>query len=401
VKRDLKAFYAYRLLATAFVFVPVEVPYLARLGLSFTEILGLQSLYSTVVILLEVPAGALADRYGRRYSLMAGSLLSAMGSLLFYGGGGLAVCALAQVCLAAGMTLVSGADSAWLYDRLASQGDDGRYFRSEGVATAMKHLGTALAFGVGGFLGLHDLAFPYLVTAAASLCAATAAAFLGEPARSVPPRSPAGLVGDLGQALRAAWTQGRLRWAILYSAFVFVLLRISLWLYQPYLTKAGFGLAEIGLIFASMYLVAALASRSAEFLKSRFQGPGLYLMLPLTLGASYLVLGTVTSSLCVPLLMAQKAIDGLYSPLTKNLIQREVPSAVGRATVLSVESLVRRVVFSLFAPLVGLLVDTFSLGAALWACAGVAAMGGAAVLGVRRTVLAQAVQGPAPGPEGG
>jgi hypothetical protein len=87
----------------------------------------------------------------------------------------------------------------------------------------------------------------------------------------------------------------------------------------------------------------------------------------------------------VLLLLAQKAVDGVYSPLTKDLIQHDVPDSNARATVLSVESMVRRLVFCGFAPLCGLLVDRFSLAAGLYGCAAVAALGAVALLGVRRS----------------
>ncbi|MBI5477597.1 MAG: MFS transporter, partial [Deltaproteobacteria bacterium] len=231
MKRDLRVFYGYRLLATAFVFVPVEVPYLLGRGLSFTRILLLQSLFSAVVILFEVPTGALADRCGRKWALAAGSLLTGLGSLLFWHARGLAGFVVAQALLAVGMTLISGPDSAWLYDRLAALGDDARYRGREGTATAMKHVGTALAFAAGGFLGRIDLGLPYLVTGCVSVAAAGAARWLREPPRDRRAAAWRGFLPHVGRALLASFTHARLRWAILYSAFIFVLLRVSLWLY--------------------------------------------------------------------------------------------------------------------------------------------------------------------------
>jgi MFS family permease len=385
MKRDLRVFYAYRLLATAFVFVPVEVPYLLGRGLSFTQILLLQSLFSAVVILFEVPTGALADRFGRKWALAAGSLLTGLGSLLFWQATGVARFVLAQALLAIGMTLISGPDSAWLYDRLAAAGDDARYRGREGTATAMKHLGTALAFAAGGFLGRVDLGLPYLVTGCVSVAAAAAALLLPEPADARRAAAWRGFLPHMAQSLRTAFTVARLRWAILYSALVFVLLRVSLWLYQPYLKAAGFDLAAIGLIFAAVYLVAALAAQSVDAIRRRCPGASLYWALPLILGVSYLLLGRFAASWGVLLLLAQKAVDGVYSPLTKDLIQRDVPDSGARATVLSVESMVRRVAFCVFAPICGLLVDRVSLAAGLYGCAVVAALGAAALLGVRRS----------------
>jgi MFS family permease len=386
MKRDLRLFFGYRLLATSFLFVPVEVPYLLSRGLSFTQILALQSIFSAVVILLEVPTGALADRVGRKWALAAGSLLMGMGSLLFWHASGMARFAAAQMLLAFGMTLVSGPDSAYLYDRLAEQGLDEGYRGHEGTATAMKHIGTAVAFAVGGLLGTIDPGLPYLATAGVSLCAALVAVALTESRvtrTAVPWR---GFLRHMGRAVSTSFNHARLRWAILYSAFIFVLLRVSLWLYQPYLKRAGFDLAAVGFVFAGVYLCAALTAHHIEGIRRRIPGPALYWALPLTLGATYLVLGRFAASWGVVLLLAQKAVDGVYSPLTKELINRDVPDSGARATVLSVESMVRRLAFCAFAPLLGVLMDHVSLSAALYACSITAGLGAAALVRARPRV---------------
>jgi MFS family permease len=385
MNRDLRLFYAYRLLATSFLFVPVEVPYLASRGLTFTAILALQSLFSAIVILLEVPTGALADRLGRKWALAAGSLLMGAGALLFYGAWSMPRCAAAQALLALGMTLVSGPDSAWLYDRLVEGGAGERYRGREGTATAMKHVGTAVAFAAGGLLGRRDPGLPYLATAGVCLVAAVVAAALTEHPAARPAAAWSGFARHMARAVTTSFSRARLRWAILYSAFIFVLLRVSLWLYQPYLHRAGYDVAAVGFIFAGVYLVAALTARQIDAIRRRLPGAALYWALPLTLGATYVVLGRFAASWGVLLLMAQKAVDGIYSPLTKELMNRELPEAGARATVLSVESMVRRLAFCAFAPLIGVLIDRISLAAALYACAATAALGAVALGRSRRS----------------
>jgi len=53
------------------------------------------------------------------------------------------------------------------------------------------------------------------------------------------------------------------------------------------------------------------------------------------------------------LLFVQAVASGIYSPLTKPLLNREIRSE-NRAAVLSVESMARRAAIGVFAPLVGL-----------------------------------------------
>jgi len=54
------------------------------------------------------------------------------------------------------------------------------------------------------------------------------------------------------------------------------------------------------------------------------------------------------------LLVVQAVANGLYPPLTKPLLNREITDPGRRATLLSVESMARRAAMGVFAPLVGL-----------------------------------------------
>src|SRR5262249_37232636 len=72
--RDLRLFYFFRLLSTSYLFVPGSVADALSRGLSLVEVMLLNTVYCTVVIFTEVPTGAIADRVGRRATMMAGAL---------------------------------------------------------------------------------------------------------------------------------------------------------------------------------------------------------------------------------------------------------------------------------------------------------------------------------------
>ena len=82
--------------------------------------------------------------------------------------------------------------------------------------------------------------------------------------------------------------------------------------------------------------------------------------------------------------MLQSAAGGASSPLVKDLLQREIPDSRVRATVLSVESLVRRLAFGVFTPILGLLIDrSGGLTAALLLAAGAGLVSTVLLLGAR------------------
>lgn len=67
-------------------FVPVIVLFWNENGLDSLDIYLLQSLFALAVVLLEIPTGLLADRVGRRASLLAGSAMLVLGQAVYASG---------------------------------------------------------------------------------------------------------------------------------------------------------------------------------------------------------------------------------------------------------------------------------------------------------------------------
>jgi len=354
--RNLKLFYAFRLLATSYLFVPIFMLFQADRGLSFFERLALGGIYSAVIILVEVPTGVFADRLGRRRSMMWGAVAMVASCLLATRANGFIEFAIAESLAALSMALVSGADSAYLYDLLAAHDRAHEYPRRESVASAWHLLGSALAFAGGGALALVHIGLPYLVTAGVAAVAAVLACLLEE---DLEPREPAAERGagwwhQTFAALEEVARNGKLAWLVGYSAVVFALVRATIYVYQPYLAERGLGTLEIGLLFAGVNLIAAMVSLRTWQLRTAFGDDKLLWGLLAVLGVSFIGLASAGAGpWMLALLFVQAVASGIYSPLTKPLLNREIRSE-NRAAVLSVESMARRAAIGVFAPLVGL-----------------------------------------------
>ena len=84
----------------------------------------------------------------------------------------------------------------------------------------------------------------------------------------------------------------------------------------------------------------------------------------ITLAVSFLLLGTMVGEWALLILGVQAVSNGLYSPLVKPMLNREIRDSSRRATVLSIESIVRRAAFGLFSPVVGF----FGAATAIYVC---------------------------------
>jgi MFS family permease len=359
---NLRLFYLFRLLATSYLYVPIFMLFQAARGLSFSQALALGGLYSAVVIVVEVPTGVFADRLGRRRSMMLGAAMMVVSCLVAVSARGVARFAIAEILGAVSMALCSGADSAYLFDFLLAHDRVHEYGRRESVASAWHLLGSALAFAGGGLLAEVDLALPYLATAGVSAVAVVVAALLRDDRPGLTPagaRPPARLVlrswtHQVGGALAEVGRNRRLAWMVGYSAVVFVLLRATVYVYQPYLGARGLGPSEIGLLFAGAYVVASLVAFRTHALRRRVGDDALLWLLLGGLAASFVGLsGAASGPWMLALILVQAVANGLYSPLTKPLLNREIHDSSQRAALLSVESMARRAAMTVFSPLVG------------------------------------------------
>ena len=111
--RNLRLFIAYRALSRAILFAPYLYYFATSVrGLSTLEFGVLQTIYYYVAVSLEIPSGVLADRIGRKVTLVAGALLTALGSGLRFFAFDFATFVAAEVCFAAGLAMTSGSKVA-------------------------------------------------------------------------------------------------------------------------------------------------------------------------------------------------------------------------------------------------------------------------------------------------
>jgi len=381
--RDLRLFYLFRLLATSYLWVPISLLFMEQRGLTFFEVMLLAVIYSAVVILVEIPTGVFADRIGRRHSMMAGAVAMVAACLVAVEAHSFGEFAIAEALAATSMSLCSGADSAYLFDLLLEHGRVGEYGHRESVASAWHLAGSAFACAAGGVLGELDLTLPYLVTAGVSLAAFAVACVMRDDRRPIPPRRlPAREVirawrAHMHDATRTVRTSSRLTWLIGYSAVVFVLLRATVYLYQPYLKGHGFSPYQTGLTYAAVYLLASFVAMRAVGLRRALGDESLLWTLLGVLAVSFVLLAEVRGPWVMALLAVQALANGVYSPLVKPLLNREITDSRLRATILSVESIVRRSAMGVFAPIAGL----YGAGSAMYLC-GALGLAGLIILAV-------------------
>jgi len=336
----LRTFRAYVALTFAFAWVPVMyTAFTVDKGFTPAQYLQLWSLYYATMVLAEVPFGWAADRWGCRRLLLAGPCVLAASFMLLDAAHSFPAAALAMVVIGAGHAMISGADSAWLYDHLAASGRRADALHEETVAHRWRLLGVSVLDVAGGLLAFaFGTSAAFRLSVGVMLAAALLAARLPRAPDAGPRLRPLPAWSGVSRALR----QPGIAWILGWYVTVFVLLRLGFQLYQPTLLALGArDLRLHGLLLGGLNLVAGLAAlcvvRVHGRLGERATSGLVLLLLALSFGGLSLPFAAAMPLLCC----LQQVAFAFLQPLGRTALNRRIAGGE-RATLLSVQSMLAR-----------------------------------------------------------
>lgn len=342
----VRRYYGFTLFFSLLFWLPIFYEFQRRIGLSDERIFAIQSLYYLVFCALELPTGWFADRVGHTRSLVLGAVALVASHLwpsLSPTEGGMVA---HYLLIALARSLVSGASSAYAYERLTELGDRDGFKAVEGRARALGLAAKVVAWTFVGALMDRWLTGPYWLTTLAALLSLGFALALPRPpptASAPSPGAPAGEPLRFRRALSLVRETPALGLVMGQGVALFVLQRVvQINLLQPLLRERAVPVEAYGLVLAGVSVFEALGSAWPDALR-RFVGDFDAVSL-LTVGMAASMLWLASASLVGSLaaLALFSWVTGLSFPIQRQLFNDLVPDARYRATLLSLESLVDR-----------------------------------------------------------
>jgi len=356
--------------------VPVVVPYYRdRMGLGFDGFLLGEAAFAATLVLLEMPSGWLSDVWKRKYVLLLGTLVDMLGYALLLMADGLWMAVTAQVVIGVGISLISGTNTALLYDSLLSEGREDEYRRHEGRRMGVGLYSVAGASVAGGFLYAVHTALPVVLSLVTLAMATVCALRLHEPDRHRRAAVKHPLADMLETARYTLAGHAELGLVVVFAALMFSATKVVMWSQQPYYMAMGLGENVYGLLMAAGFVLGGMSSQFAHVFDGRVSNLkallGVWgLGVSCCVGAS-LALGAGSGAAGVAMLMlAGTCLYGLAAPRVSEVVNRHVGSD-RRATVLSTQSLLCSLVFMPLSLLMGHVekdggVGNMLLAMALW-----------------------------------
>ena len=350
---NIRLFSAYRFFIRMLIIGPVLTPYMLSKGLSYSQIMLLQSLSAISVVAFEVPTGAVADKVSRRLSLALSGVFIGIGLLLYILFESFHVFALAEILFGLGMTFSSGADSAILYESLAKLERTGDYQKITGRAASYVFIGQGIGSVISSLLYKLNPDIPFWASVASALIAALVAIGFVETKRQ---KSEHGYQTHILRSLSISLKTPHILWAVLFACIMGFAFRTAYWLYEPYFKRVHIDVAWFGAIFFCYNMIAAA---SAKYLLDRLSSRNprtVLLSLGILLAVSYLLPVLFVFPWAIALIGLQQIVRGLYRPTMEFYINRQIKDEY-RATVISIVSLAASLCFAVLSPLVGISLD--------------------------------------------
>ncbi len=353
--------YVYRFLMQFQLWWPIWVVYLQKeRGLSLTQITLLDTPFFLLIVLAEVPTGAIADRFGRRVSLMFGSALFSVAVFIFGIADNYAIILLSYTAWGLGQTFQSGADTAILYDSLKKAGREEEFQQINGRLWAITSFAVLLAILIGApIAAATSFSFPIILSAGIGLAALPFAFIMHEPREPHAPEHD-DYFRTVAAGVRDAWRQPALRYIFLFSAILVIATFTPMVFAQPFLVKHGVDTGDLGLWQAPVRGAGILSALVAYRIVSSIGQRGSFLAMPVSLSIAMFFLAGFDSLWAYAAFLPIGAIAGMQSPLLATYVNKRIPSE-RRATMLSVQSVIGSAIFAVMQPVGGVLADSLGL----------------------------------------
>jgi predicted MFS family arabinose efflux permease len=338
-------------------------------GLDLAQVFLLNAWFMFCVFVLEVPTGTVADAFGRKTSLIAGSVVVVFAVALYVSYPNFWVFFAAEFLFAIAFTLHSGADEALFFDTLKTLHRENEATRLISRLEAFKLAGINLGALAGAVIAAHwSLRAPMALFSIPAVASIFIVLLVKEP-----PHVDAGADPKERQFSAIILKGGRyfighpaIRWITAELALTGLMGITLVWLYQPKLQSIGFSIAFFGVVQASGAFGQIVFLSRVETLKRWFGGQVNLLRISAALTAiSYFLLAFCEA---LPIVLVAVIMGFSFSFPRLAIYSAEVhhrtPSSE-RATVLSFTSMCRTVVIFLVHPFTGW-VASRSLSSALF-----------------------------------
>jgi MFS family permease len=334
----------------------VSALYMQSRGRSLLQVNSIWSIIVLTIFLTEVPTGVIADRIGRKRSVVAALFLQFLGEFFYIFASGYVAFVLIAILGGVGYSFLSGANEALIYDSLPEENRENEMKQAMGRVGAAYQLAYFVAPLLGGLV-ISELVLSKYLLGIALTAASVFIAFLISLTLKDPPapyhRQSISALQILKDGLAQVRGNRKIQWiaavAILTGAFSATLITF----YQPYFVQFGLTTSlPIGIALSLGGLAAFFVLNNISTIERRLGRFGLFFF-SFFPGVLYLLLAIAPNiPVLFPVFILTYAFADAKNPLISAYQNQQIESA-SRDTTISLINMIGKIYLAVVSLLLG------------------------------------------------
>ena len=318
----------------------------------------LQSFFTMMILVLEIPCGAIADYVSRKFSLILGALSTALAALVYGSFSNIFVFMIGETLFALGISLISGTFQAFLYDNLKKMGKEDQLSKYAARNRSFTLLGITISAPIGSLIGsnlalnlvMTLMLIPFSVAMMISIS-------LKEPSVEQVELKSQNYFQVIKAGVKQLKSNKILRILTFDLVMVESLIFFLLWTYQVYLEKLNFPLELYGFISSSMTISQLVFTNLIHTFNKRLNNASRFLQIYTIIpGVGFILMAFIYfTPISIALILIVIGFGFTRNILFINGINKQIESK-SRATVISTINMITSLVRSILYPLIGNLV---------------------------------------------
>lgn len=328
---------------------PIATVYRESRGITLSEIFMIESISWLLAMLLEVPWGWFADRFGYKRTLIISNFIFFISKIVFFKSYSISMFLLERVLLAFSVSGLSGCDTALLYSSIKNKENSEKIF---GMYNSFSTVGFLIACIASYFIINISMDLAALITIIPYGIATGVTFFISEHIN--PSKNRNDILNNLKSVFK---NKDMLRKLISFALVTLVVQSVTVFLNQGQYVKSGINARYFGLLLAINQVIRLSASKSYR-LSNKYGQVSVIRIMYIMIGVSCLSLVVINNSLLSVILILLISLgSSLINPIIMDMQNKGITTE-NRATMLSIYSMIISVVTAIINPFIGLCADS-------------------------------------------
>ena len=334
----------------------VLLPFFLTWGkLTFVEVMLLQSYITIMILIFEIPCGAIADYISRKVSLILGALITAIAALIYGSYPNIFIFVIGETLWAFASALTSGTDQAFIYDTLRKLEREDDISKVIARNRSFMLFGLAISAPIGSIIGAYAslnlvMTFMFIPFFIATLISLT----LKEPNHDLEKKKSENYFA----VIKSGFNELKRNSVLRVLSFEMIITEIAvfyiIWLYQLYLEALQFQLIFFGFVSTSMTLIQIIFNNIVIKLEYKYNNKKRFLQFySIIPGIGFVLMSVIFFiPVSIPLILIVIGFGFSRSLLFTKGINKQIETQ-NRATVISTINMIASLIRAILYPLIG------------------------------------------------